>query len=347
MKLTTKMIIYVTHIANCIYVIIFTLVIFHPCQTSFIWSFSSKCKLIHVHKLHSNLHPCSGFDSRVNNYVLQIQMCAISSMCVRVSWVHMENFIIEDQFHTWTIMLSKMEGTYNMFCIREFEESEKQPFDTTATEQQKEDVYLTSCWRIYGVGVSPSIVAGLLTFLQCEFTWHPTRQSCKQYATWSLYFVFSLWIMILHIVCSDIFVARNLFDDCWDGNHIDQFFHDWWRWILTVEMLSSDKLLKKWSCRRDWFNGEVLSLHGCSKAWMWTRKKQHKSIIKCHTPHCTNCKNRFEWISWAAIWNWICNLCKISFLEGQAQNENIKVWCGRLCHFLAHMSLGVYDHIST
>jgi hypothetical protein len=34
-------------------------------------------------------------------------------------------------------------------------------------------------------------------------------------------------------------------------------------------------------------------------------------------------------------------------LEGQAQNENIKVWCGRLCHFLAHMSLGVYDHIST
>jgi hypothetical protein len=29
----------------------------------------------------------------------------------------MENFIIEDQFHTWTIMLSKMEGTYNMFVF--------------------------------------------------------------------------------------------------------------------------------------------------------------------------------------------------------------------------------------
>jgi hypothetical protein len=25
------------------------------------------------------------------------------------------------------------------------------------------------------------------------------------------------------------------------------------------------------------------------------------------------------------------------FLEGQEQNENIKVWCGRLCHFLAHI----------
>jgi hypothetical protein len=30
-------------------------------------------------------------------------------------------------------------------CIHEFEESEKQPFDTTAMEQQKEDGYLTSC----------------------------------------------------------------------------------------------------------------------------------------------------------------------------------------------------------
>ncbi len=100
------------------------------------------------------------------------------------------------------------------------------------------------------------------------------------------------------------------------GNHIDQFFHEWWRWISTVETLSSDKLLKKWSCRRDWFNSEVLSRHGCSKAWMWTRKKQRKSIIKCHAPHCTNCKNRFEWISWAAIRNWICNLCKRSFFGG-------------------------------
>jgi hypothetical protein len=122
-----------------------------------------------------------------------------------------------------------------------------------------------------------------------------------------------------------------------DGNHIDQFFHDWSRWNSTVEMLSSGNLLKKWSCRRDWSNSKVLSLHGCSKAWMWTRIKQHKSIIKYHTPHCTNYKNRFEWISWAAIWNWICNLCKRSFLEGQAQNENIKVWCGRLCRFLAHI----------
>ncbi len=100
-----------------------------------------------------------------------------------------------------------------------------------------------------------------------------------------------------------------------DGNHIDQFFHDWWRWISAVEMLSSDKLLKKWSCRRDWFNSEVLFLHGCSEAWMWTRKKQQKSIIKCDTLHYTNCKNRFEWISRADMWNWICNLCKRSFLE--------------------------------
>jgi hypothetical protein len=64
-------------------------------KISFIWSFSSKCKLIHVDKLHSNLHPSSGFHLRVNNYVLQIQMCSISSMCVRVSWVHME------KFHHW------------------------------------------------------------------------------------------------------------------------------------------------------------------------------------------------------------------------------------------------------
>jgi len=58
-----------------------------------------------------------------------------------------------------------------------------------------------------------SIVAGLLPFLQGEFTWHPTRQSGNQYASWSLYFVFSLQIMSCYIsyVCSDIFAARNLF----------------------------------------------------------------------------------------------------------------------------------------
>jgi hypothetical protein len=139
-------------------------------------------------------------------------------------------------------------------------------------------VYLTSCWRIYGVGVSPSIVAGLLPFLQGEFTWHPTRQRGEQYASWSLYFVLSqsmdndfaycmLRLSLLQGICS-MTVG--------DGNHIDQFFHDWWRWISTVEMLSSDKLLKKWSCRRDWFNSEVLFLHGCSEAWMWTWKKQQE-----------------------------------------------------------------------
>jgi hypothetical protein len=95
MKLTTKMIIYVIHIANYIYVIIFTLVIFHPCHISFIWQFSSKCKLIHVDKLHSNLHPCSGFHSHVNNYVLQIQMCSILiHVCVALMSSH-------GKFHHW------------------------------------------------------------------------------------------------------------------------------------------------------------------------------------------------------------------------------------------------------
>ncbi len=45
-------------------------------------------------------------------------------------------------------------------------------------------------------------------------------------------------------------------------------------------------------------------------------KKKQKSIIKCDTLPYANCKNRFKWISWADIWNWIFNLCKRNFLEG-------------------------------
>ncbi len=90
-------------------------------------------------------------------------------------------------------------------------------------------------------------------------------------------------------------------------------------WLMKVDLSCRDviiwQIVEEWSCRRDWFNSKVLSLHGCSEAWTQTTKKQHKSIIKCHMLHCMNCKNRYEWISWADIWNWICNLCKRSFLE--------------------------------
>jgi len=144
--------------------------------------------------------------------------------------------------------------------------------------------------------------------------------------------------MILHIVCSDIFVARNLFDDCWMATTLINSF-------MIGE--GGSQPLRCYHLTICWRNDPAGEIDSTVKSslFMGAQKlecepeKNNISLLSnaIHRTAQTAKIYRFEWISWAAIWNWVCNLCKRSFMEGQAQNENIKLWCGRLCHFLAHI----------
>ncbi len=89
-------------------------------------------------------------------------------------------------------------------------------------------------------------------------------------------------------------------------------------WLMKVDLSHWDviiwQIVEEWSCRRDWIVK--------SSPFMGAQKLEHKPqknntslLSNAITLHCMNCKNRYEWISWADTWNWICNLCKRSFLE--------------------------------